>query len=94
MPVMTAPFGKFSEFLAWAREEHGCDDKSGVMATSRGMETFTKIEAPSGRRVVVLDLERDESIPRCAYNYYTRRLGLPDYDVSDSPIEVDPNHPP
>ena len=40
------------------------------------METFTIITAPSGKFVIVHDIEPDEYIPAHAFQYYDRRLGL------------------
>ena len=40
------------------------------------MVPFTVVTAPSGKRVVIHDVEEGEYIPVSAYKYYDRRLGL------------------
>jgi len=80
MAAMAEPFIKMKRFLAWAMEKHECTCRSGYMSTPEGMETFTVVTSPTNRQVIIADVNEDESIPESAYEYYTRRLGLPKYE--------------
>ena len=72
---IAAPFVRLVDYQHWAKSQ-GCKIQSGYNSGPDGMVTFTVITAPSGKFVVIHDIEMDEYIPVHAFQYYDRRLGL------------------
>ena len=72
---IATPFVRLADYQGWAKSQ-GCKIQSGYTSGPNGMEVFTAITAPSGKFVVVHDIEPDEYIPVHAFQYYDRRLGL------------------
>ena len=69
------PFVKLADYLDWAHSV-GCNIRTGFAATGSGTIYLTVVTAPSGRYVVIHDVDEDEALPASAYAYYDRRLGL------------------
>jgi len=72
---MSFPFGStaFGTYLAWATSV-GCECNNGYNSFTN--TTCWRITAPSGRRVVVVDMEQSERLTTSMLNYLDRRLGL------------------
>jgi len=74
------PFGghpKFSEYCTWAAQEESCAVKSGYATAPDGaVITQTIITAPSGKHVIVPDVDQDERLLPTMIGYLDRRLGL------------------
>lgn len=72
---MAHPFGSISlgNYLHWARSV-GCDCQTGY--TNPSGSVFWEITAPSGRRVVIVDMQQGERLTSSYLNYLDRRLGL------------------
>ncbi|MCY4300287.1 MAG: hypothetical protein OXC68_00925 [Aestuariivita sp.] len=79
MPVESRPRGKFGPFLDWVVIQHNCVVGHFHINKTDEVEILTTIQAPSGKSVVIPNLYEDESIPIDEYNYFAKRLGLPNY---------------
>lgn len=63
-------------YIMWAVGE-GCKVQSGVASDSNGRpHTLTKIEAPSGKHVIVVGVSQTEHLVPTMVSYLNRRLGL------------------
>lgn len=72
---MAFPFGSTSlgAYMAWAASE-GCTCESGY-GPPRGLARV-RITAPSGRSVIISDMQQGERLASSHINYLDRRLGL------------------
>ena len=71
---MAFPFGSttLGAYLAWAASE-GCQCRNGYELS--GMVLW-RIVAPSGRSLVIVDMQQSERLTSHMLNHYDRRLGL------------------
>ena len=72
---MAFPFGSTSlgAYLAWAASE-GCTCQTGYGGP--GNLVFWEITAPSGKQVVVVDMQQGERLTSSYLNFLDRRLGM------------------
>lgn len=76
---MAVPFGghpRLAEYLAWAREQ-GCDVKCGYQTDELGRAfSLLRIDAPSGRFILLHDMDQRERLVPSSIARLDRRLGL------------------
>jgi hypothetical protein len=75
---MAFPFGghpTFAEYMKWAHSE-GCKFQSGHSRLDGHSHVMTKITAPNGRHVIVVDVVPSERLSPSMVSYLDRRLRL------------------
>jgi hypothetical protein len=86
---MAFPFGghpSLARYLAWAREKGGCTVDFGVMTDDAGRPfSIIKITAPSGKFVVLVNMDQKEHLVPTSIARLDRRLELqsPFFSLSD-----------
>ena len=77
---MAFPFGghpTLGAYIAWAVKEQGCSVQSGYSTGPDGKaHSLTKIQAPSGKRVIIVGLKHSERLEPTKVAYLDRRLGV------------------
>lgn len=72
---MSAPFGKapkLIEYMNWARTEEECQIEEGLFGT----KSYVRITAPSGKSVIQVGVQHNETLSVSVVAYLDRRLGL------------------
>jgi hypothetical protein len=74
------PFGghpTFSTYLTWAAQKAACKVQTGYKIAKTGEAlSMTRITAPNGKHVIVIDFGQDERLVPTFIAYLDRRLGL------------------
>ena len=74
------PFGghpKLSAYLTWAAQTAGCTVQTGYRLSKDGEAlSMTRLIAPNGRHVVIVDYNQEELLVPTFIAYLDRRLGL------------------
>lgn len=74
------PFGghpTLSAYLTWAAQEANCTVQTGYrMPGEGGAVSMTRITAPNGKHVIIVDHAQDEKLVPTFIAYLDRRLGL------------------
>jgi len=76
---MAYPFGghpTLSEYLTWAARSAGCTVQTGYKLVGDEVLSMTRVVAPSGRHVIVVDMAQDERLVPTYIAHLDRRLGL------------------
>ena len=74
------PFGghpTLGSYLAWAAQTAGCTVQTGYKLSKEGTTlSLTRVTAPNGKHVIVVDYAQDEYLVPTFVAYLDRRLGL------------------